>query len=646
MTHQGESDHNPESEWKVRVALVGLVAALILLGGLLAPDYGQSWDEAIDAQHYEITAKAYIGSLTRHPGGLKRYYGPFYFMISGLLTDALNLVLPGWQKVEVRHWVNYLSFLAGFGAFYGLSRSILKTTSVRLAAALALASQPLLFGHAFINQKDIPFMSFFLISAYLGWRAVDRDIRRGNSQDVSDSRRSTDFGKLLQDVRQAWREKPTRAKAAVLMIAGLTLLLLGELFLWQAIFLPFAEQLVQQAYHGTASAPLQAAFNRMASAAETAPLSYYVDKVQRFYAAARVYVAVGSLALLGFILSRLFRSALEPHLRSWRRRNLSWMVAGIFLGLATAIRVAGPFAGVLVSLYALGRSRRAALRPLIIYWLVAGLTTYIFWPYLWEAPLAHFIESLRAMGAFESHRALYRGVIYPSTDLPWHYFPGLMAVQLTEPAVLLIPLGLCVAVAWAVRKRLDRLQVALLAAWFFLPAVAIAATGAPLYGNARQLYFLLPPLFVFAGLGLEWLLQRIPVRWAQAALVLFILAPGLIGIISLHPYEYSYYNSFAGGISGAFLRYETDHWCTSFREAVETLNQIAPGGATLAVRGPRSAAEPFARPDLHFVSADAHPDYALGCKWAIIEGDFFPEYQTIHEVKRGEAVLAVLKAAP
>jgi len=41
------------------------------------------------------------------------------------------------------------------------------------AAAALFASQPLLWGHAFINPKDPPFMAFFLGSVWLGFRMVD-----------------------------------------------------------------------------------------------------------------------------------------------------------------------------------------------------------------------------------------------------------------------------------------------------------------------------------------------------------------------------------------------------------------------------------------------------------------------------------------
>ena len=39
--------------------------------------------------------------------------------------------------------------------------------------------------------------------------------------------------------------------------------------------------------------------------------------------------------------------------------------------------------------------------------------------------------------------------------------------------------------------------------WFLIPALVIIATRSPLYDNARQLYFLFPPLFILAGIAIE-----------------------------------------------------------------------------------------------------------------------------------------------
>jgi hypothetical protein len=87
-------------------------------------------------------------------------------------------------------------------------------------------------------------------------------------------------------------------------------------------------------------------------------------------------------------------------------------------------------------------------------------------------------------------------------------------------------------------------------------------------------------VFIFIGFTFEYIFEKINFltgtkssAWLHVALLITLLAPGIVGIVQLHPYEYSYYNSFIGGTNGAFRRYETEYWLTCYKEAVEQLNQ-------------------------------------------------------------------------
>src|SRR5690606_31626363 len=73
-------------------------------------------------------------------------------------------------------------------------------------------------------------------------------------------------------------------------------------------------------------------------------------------------------------------------------------------------------------------------------------------------------------------------------------------------------------------------------------------------------------------------------QWMRLTCVTFILAFGIIPIIQLHPYQYSYYNNFIGGVGGAFRQYETEYWLTCYREAVLQLNESTNQEVNLFVR--------------------------------------------------------------
>jgi 4-amino-4-deoxy-L-arabinose transferase-like glycosyltransferase len=75
--------------------------------------------------------------------------------------------------IEGRHFSYYLSFAIAVVAFYILASKTGRQESA-LSATILFSTQPLLFGHAFINPKDIPFMSFFLFTMALGITSIER----------------------------------------------------------------------------------------------------------------------------------------------------------------------------------------------------------------------------------------------------------------------------------------------------------------------------------------------------------------------------------------------------------------------------------------------------------------------------------------
>lgn len=60
---------------------------------------------------------------------------------------------------------------------------------VALFVTALFTSQPVFFGHAFINQKDTPLMAFFLASVELGWAAVESRVSVGRRQPSDEERR-------------------------------------------------------------------------------------------------------------------------------------------------------------------------------------------------------------------------------------------------------------------------------------------------------------------------------------------------------------------------------------------------------------------------------------------------------------------------
>ena len=282
--------------------------------------------------------------------------------------------------------------------------------------------------------------------------------------------------------------------------------------------------------------------------------------------------------------------------------KLDWkkiLIAGIVLGLTTSIRVIAPMAGVLVLLYGLIKSPRITLKVAPLYAAITIIIMYLTWPFLWKAPIANFFGSIKMASdfPFEGGTTLFRGLMYPIDYLPLRYIPSFLTFQLTESALILILMGALVSILSLIKDKKWE-PFLFFAGWFMAPTLWLIISRSALYDNARQLLFLWPPLFIVAGLGLDKLFQIKPTLLWKSVLILLFLFPGINACIQLHPYQYVYYNSLAGGVGGASREYELDYWGTSFKEAIEYINQTADFGTQVVVIGPRSLSRIYARPDL------------------------------------------------
>jgi energy-coupling factor transporter transmembrane protein EcfT len=120
--------------------------------------------------------------------------------------------------------------------------------------------------------------------------------------------------------------------------------------------------------------------------------------------------------------------------------------------------------------------------------------------------------------------------------------------------------------------------------WFAIPFIYVLLRHPPMYDGIRHFLFILPPVFVLAGIALDALFQWLKSAWLRVTIVIALLLPGIIPAIHLHPYQYTYYNRFVGGTGQASLRYETDYWLTCYKEAVEQLAYVLEGPADLFVK--------------------------------------------------------------
>lgn len=154
-----------------------LLAANLSIGFAGISAYGESWDEARLHEYGDQSLNAYRAlfdsNITVDFGDDDlRYYGPAYFMGMSLIVKAAHRIFPQIPVVDLWHTGNFVCLQLGLLCFYFLTRRFLNSMTALGTTAL-FALQPLIWGHGFINPKDIPFMAFFTASVFFGLKMLE-----------------------------------------------------------------------------------------------------------------------------------------------------------------------------------------------------------------------------------------------------------------------------------------------------------------------------------------------------------------------------------------------------------------------------------------------------------------------------------------
>jgi 4-amino-4-deoxy-L-arabinose transferase-like glycosyltransferase len=336
------------------------------------------------------------------------------------------------------------------------------------------------------------------------------------------------------------------------------------------------------------------------------------------------------------------------------------LLAAFFLGIATSIRVLGPLAGLIVFIYFLFTMRETksifVWRSFFYYGLLSILVMFATWPFLWESPIRNFIDVFRLMSDNPTNLSvLFNGEIYRAGDLPRRYFPFMLAVTLTEPTLPVFVIGVIAGYWKLFRERQNSkkiISLSLILFWFFVPVAYILIRRPAMYDGIRHFLFVLPPLFIFTGFVFEFPRRYIQSFWLRASLFLLLLLPGIVGSVQLHPYQYTYYNSFVGGTNGAFRRYETDYWLTCYKESVERLNQRTSEPAALFVKREAYIAATYANNNIRVrelrgaLNEVDTGDYVLIGTRTNEDRSTYRDAPIVVEVKRGDATFCIVRQIP
>jgi hypothetical protein len=640
--------------------VVLLIVLNLGLGGLIVKDYGESWDEANNRLYGEQSINAYTWwtnkdfPLENYLGPTnQRYRGAAYPMLVSIFASWMQTINNDWLTIDLWHFANFLFFQLGVLILYMICLRFANIWAA-FGATLLFVTQPLLWGHAFINSKDIPLMVCFLGSIAMGFKMVDA-FSTAQIQRLTNKGTYSSSGENLHFlVIQDWRSIKSLPRKIFMLQIGVFLAIILTWNFYQNLI----TAIITKGYYASPSNILGILFSRLANNSRSVPLDAYVQKGRLLYEQVAVIVLIFSLGVFFLFGLYFFRNSLGKalsHIRKkWDLSFSKWaylLIAAIMLGLAVSTRACGAFAGALIFTYFLTKSKKRLIPTLIIYALVAIFVTYVTWPYLWRNPVGNMVECLAVNSNFEwTGNVLFRGVEYNSTDLPATYLPMLLILQFTEPVCFLLGIGTVLAISRIIRRTESWGELLIILTWFFVPLLLVVIFTPIMYDNFRHWLFIVPPIFVLAGLALDALFMRFKSKFVNLAILCLFLLPGIYGGITLHPYQYIFYNGFAGGVSGAFRQFELDYWVTSYREATLYLNEEAPPDSQVLVVGPRRIFINYARADLkrEWFKVDqleetTNPVFIIISTRYNADIIQFPEAEIVYRVSRDGADLAVVK---
>jgi hypothetical protein len=293
----------------------------------------------------------------------------------------------------------------------------------------------------------------------------------------------------------------------------------------------------------------------------------------------------------------------------------SWR-ASVAAGLLTGLAIATRSSGVITHVYLIGAMVLAAVDAIlsagkatarvvgsitgrtIAALAIAWATAFALWPWLQAGnPIARFAE---AFAYFANHPASWQFVSWGETvttnRLPWSYVPSQLLARLPEGFLALLAVGLLFGTAKIVRLIVNAVRATAgghretvrgivlvttrsrqsLVVWVaaLLPIAVIIVQRSTMYDGVRHVLFVIPVLAIVASYGFVQLLPVLGRMWPLATTAIgAYLGYLVLYLATLHPLEYVAFNSFIGGVHGAYHRFDMDYWAVAATVALRRLEE-------------------------------------------------------------------------
>lgn len=276
-------------------------------------------------------------------------------------------------------------------------------------------------------------------------------------------------------------------------------------------------------------------------------------------------------------------------------RNLS-IKLGIAVGFALGLRIGGAFAVIYLLLLVIIASliQAPSLKEKLSFYtkafiglIPAGIVAFalmaLFWPWAMMG-IDHILIAAHSFSHFAFDMStIANGQWFNIGHISRFYLFEYLAIRLPEVFLLGLLAGiiLCCVALLRINTRLchyfaGKLPEITLAITLLFPLLFVLYDRPALYNGVRHFTFVIPSLAIFAGIGLSNAYQslkshpRLKIILTSVCLLLAINTSYLL--FKLHPYQYIYFNHFAGkSLQQAAHDWEGDYWSSNLLESSKIL---------------------------------------------------------------------------
>jgi hypothetical protein len=268
------------------------------------------------------------------------------------------------------------------------------------------------------------------------------------------------------------------------------------------------------------------------------------------------------------------------------------IINAIYFGLATAFAIDIRIIAIVLPLMTIGlmalkiassNVKFKIIAPaLVTYYVTCIAVVIFFWPWLWEDPIARFVEAFNNMSQFRLNRwELFNGKFHTTTNLPWYYLPTWILITTPITYIIFFIIGILALIGsfFKVENRYvltdTKSQDLTYLVVFLGPVVAAAAMNSVMYNGWRHFYFIYPAIVLIIINGINVASRSTYFTRASKPLVICILIFTFLimalNLINYYPLQYVYFNKFAG--TNLEKKYPMDYASLSVIKGFEYLDQ-------------------------------------------------------------------------